>query len=73
MVKYFGNSDPLEYTYEEDGSVEVESVEADQVEVPDVVEEPETVQDVPPAKDAGKVDRRGKNLGGSDYVFYGDF
>lgn len=66
MGSIFGNSDHLEYSYDEDGSVENVAVEDESVEVPEQV--------APDTKESNSAveARRGKFVGGSDYVFRGD-
>ena len=66
MGSIFGNSNHLEYNYEEDGTVENVTVEDESVEVAEQVA-PDTVE----SKSAVE-SRRGKFVGGSDYVFRGD-
>lgn len=66
MGSIFGNSDHLEYSYDEDGSAESITVEEESVEVPEQV--------APDTKESNSAveARRGKFVGGSDYVFRGD-
>lgn len=66
MGSIFGNSNHLDYDYDEDGSAENVAVENEKVEVPEQV--------APDSKGANSAAdaRRGKFVGGSDYVFRGD-
>ena len=66
MGNIFGKVDHLEYDYDEDGSVESIAVESESVEVPEQVA-PDTKETNPDVEA-----RRGKFVGGSDYVFRGD-
>ena len=67
MSSFFGKSEPTEFVFDDDGVVEPDPVVNESVEVPEKVEP--DVTNVP----AKKEDRRGKDVGGSDYTFYGDF
>lgn len=67
-----GNFFKNEEVYDDDGGFQAyQEVEDDSVEVADEVEDVQ--EDVPVEPTVAKTDRRGKNNGGSDYVFYGDF
>lgn len=75
MSRFFGNSDETEFVYDEvdltspeEGEVETETVVNEPVEVPKEVVQPEQTEVTPK-----KENRKGKSVGGADYVYYGDF
>lgn len=71
MGNFFGRAEQTEHLYQESGEVEQVDATNDSVEVPEETVQPEVTEVSPPAPEKKKP--RGKNIGGGDYVFRGDF